>query len=184
MGEAFTTGGDFMARPDTSEFNPYFELYIGKVPDGEIVETLSIQLDEFVTFLDGVGEDKSAFRYEPKKWSIKEVVGHIIDCERIFGARALAIARRDQTPLPSFDQDVYVAEGKFDDRTLEDLIGEFEHLRRSHLSLFSSFGEDVWLQRGNAGDNEVSVGAIAWIVAGHLIHHVGVVKECYLQARD
>ena len=169
-----------MTRPDTSEYNPYFERYIGKVLGGAILEMHSAQLDEFVAFLNGVGEEKSAFRYAPEKWSVKEVVGHIIDTERIFGARALAIARRDSTPLPSFDQDAYVEGGNFDDRKLSDLVAELENLRRSHLLLFASFDDETWLQMGNAGGNDVSVRAIAWILAGHLIHHVGVVKERYL----
>jgi hypothetical protein len=169
-----------MTRPDTSEYNPYFERYIGKVPDGPIMKLLSTQQDEFVAFLDGVGEEKSAFRYAPEKWSVKQVVGHVIDTERIFGTRALAIARGDRTPLPSFDQDAYVDGGNFDDRTLSDLVAEFENLRRSLLLLFASFDDEIWLRTGNAGGNDVSVRAIPWILAGHLIHHVRVLKERYL----
>ena len=171
-----------MAKPDPSEYNPYFERYVGKVSDGDILETLFSQRGTFVDFLDTIGEDRSSLRYSPEKWSIKQVVGHIVDTERIFGARALAIVRGERAPLPSFEQDDYVAEANFDDRALVSLAAEFESLRRSHLALFGSFDDQLWLRRGMAGGNEVSVRAIAWILAGHLIHHEGVLRERYLGA--
>jgi len=169
-----------MTRPDPSEYNPYFERYIGKVADGDILETLSRQLDDFKPLLDNIDEGKAAHRYAPGKWSIKEVVGHIVDTERIFGARALAIARGEQAPLPSFEQDDYVEEANFDGRTLASLTDEFANLRRSHLLLFASFDDEVSRRRGTAGGNSVSVRAISWILAGHLLHHQTVIKERYL----
>jgi hypothetical protein len=173
------SGGDFVTRPESNQYKPYFETYIGKVPEGDIRETLSAQLDEFTDYIKDIGEDQATFRYSPEKWSVAEVIGHIIDCERIFGARALAIARSDETPLPSFDQDAYVANGNFNSRTLADLAEEFTSLRRSHLVLFGSFDEVGWERRGMAGGNEVTVKAIAWILAGHLIHHWLVLKDRY-----
>ncbi len=95
------SGGDFVTRPEINEYKPYFETYIGKVPQGDIRETLFTQLDEFTDYIRNIGEDQSTFRYAPEKWSVAEVVGHIIDCERVFGGRALAIVRGDKTPLPS-----------------------------------------------------------------------------------
>ena len=168
-----------MTRPESNEYNPYFETYIGKVPEGDIRETLFTQLDEFTDYIRDIGEDQATFRYAPEKWSVAEVVGHIIDCERVFGGRALAIVRGDKTPLPSFDQDAYVANGNFDSRTLADLAEEFSNLRRSHLVLFGSFNEAGWEQCGTAGGNEVTVRAIAWILAGHLIHHWLLLKDRY-----
>lgn len=172
-----------MAKPDPSEYNPYFERYIGTVSDGEILEILISQREAFVDFLDTVGEERASLRYAPGKWSINQVVGHIVDTERIFGARALAIVRGERAPLPSFEQDEYVEEANFDDRTLASLTAEFESLRRSHLALFGSFDDELWLRRGMAGGNEVSVRAIAWILAGHLIHHEGVIRDRYLKTR-
>lgn len=169
-----------MNKPAPSEYAEYFDRYIGKVPDGDILELLSAQLDDFLGMLESVGEEKAGFRYAPGKWSIKELVGHVVDTERIFGTRALAVARGDQTPLPSFEQDEYVEGGNFDARTLKSLTEEFASLRRSHLSLFQSFDEEVWNRRGSAGGNEFTVRAIAWTVAGHLIHHAEVLKERYL----
>jgi hypothetical protein len=169
-----------MMKPQPTEYAPYFDRYVGKVPDGDIREALSAQLDEFLDLLAGIGEEKAGFRYAREKWSIKELVGHVVDCERIMGARALAIARGDQTPLPSFDENDYVEGANFDARTLMDLSEEFENLRRSHLVLFRSFGGEEWGRRGTAGGNEFTVNAIAWTIAGHLIHHVGVLQERYL----
>jgi hypothetical protein len=169
-----------MTRPEPSEYAPFFDRYIGKVPDGDILETLSTQLDEFLDLLAGIGEERAGFRYAQGKWSIKELVGHVVDGERIFGSRALAIARGDETPLPSFDENAYVDRANFDARTLEDLSEEFESLRRSHLALFGSFGGEEWDRRGTAGGNEFTVRAIAWTVAGHLIHHAEVLRERYL----
>jgi hypothetical protein len=173
-----------MAKPDPSEYNPYFERYVGKVSDGDILETLVTQRGAFVEFLESIGEERASLRYSPEKWSIKQVVGHIVDTERIFGARALAIVRGEKAPLPSFEQDDYVEEANFDDRTMVSLMAEFESLRRSHLALFGSFDDGMWLRRGMAGGNEVSVRAIAWILAGHLIHHEGVIHERYVQDRN
>lgn len=168
-----------MTRPEGNDYNPYFETYIEKVPESDIRETLRVQLSDFTEYLKSIDENHAKFRYAPEKWSVAEVIGHVIDCERIFGARALAIARADKTPLPSFDQDAYVANGNFDSRTLADLAEEFSGLRRSHLVLFNSFDESRWELRGTAGGNEVTVRAIAWIIAGHLIHHWSVLKDRY-----
>jgi uncharacterized damage-inducible protein DinB len=169
-----------MNRPEKSEYAPYFERYVGKVPDGDIRDFLFSQLTEFGGLIGTIGEERAAYRYAEGKWSVKQVVGHIVDTERIFGYRALAIARGDKTPLPSFDQDAYVEGGGFDARSMTDIAVEFTTLRQSMIRLFGSFDEKAWLQRGSAGDNEATVRAIAWIIVGHLIHHRGVLLERYL----
>ena len=169
-----------MDRPDKSEYAPYFERYINKVPDGDINELMFSQFTEFGSLIGTISEDLAAFRYATGKWSVKEVVGHIIDCERIFGYRALAIARKDKTPLPSFDQDAYVKNGGFNARTMTDIAVEFTTLRQSMIRLFGSFDETAWNRRGSAGDNSVTVRAIAWIQVGHLKHHWDVLKDRYL----
>ena len=169
-----------MAKPDSSEYAPYYETYISEAPDGDILDILRGQSAEFADFLASIGEDRAGHRYEAGKWSVKEVVGHVVDTERIFGTRALAIARGERTPLPPYDQDEYVAQADFDSRTLAGLLEEFVALRRSHLVLFASFADEVWLRRGVAGGNRASVRGLAWILAGHVIHHENVIRARYL----
>lgn len=167
-------------QPDTNEYATYYGKYISLVPVGDVVETLRRQLDETLSLLLSLNEDQAASRYAPDKWSIKEVVGHIIDTERIFAHRAFRFARNDQQPLPGFEQDGYVAAAAFDNRRLSDLAAEFEHLRRANLYLFSSLDEAAWLRRGVASETEVSVRALAYIMAGHEAHHMQIVRERYL----
>jgi uncharacterized damage-inducible protein DinB len=167
-------------QPDSNEYAPYYGKYLALVPAGDVVETLSRQLDETLSLLRGLSEDQAASRYAPGKWSIKEVVGHVLDTERIFGHRAFRFARNDQQPLPGFEQDGYVATAAFGNRRLSDLADEFEHLRRANLCLFASLDETAWLRRGVASDNEVSVRALAFIMAGHEAHHMQIVRERYL----
>ena len=135
-------------RPDASEYAPYYEKYISLVPAGEVVATLSEQLDETLALLRGLSEEQAGARYAPDKWSIKEVVGHVIDTERIFSHRALRFARNDQTPLPGYEQDDYVRAAGFDRRTLADIASEFEHVRRATLALLRSLDAEAWLRRG------------------------------------
>ena len=167
-------------QPQPTEYAPYYEKYIALVPEGDIVATLSRQLDDTLSFLRGLTEAQGNSRYAPGKWSIKELVGHIIDGERIFAHRALRFARNDQTPLPGFEQDDYVRAGNFDNRQLSDLTDEFEQVRRATLSLLRSFDDEAWLRRGAANDTEVSVRALAYILAGHETHHKQILRERYL----
>src|SRR5215207_4038892 len=168
------------ARPAKDEYAPYYEKYTSLVPEGDVVETLARQLGETLALLRSVPEDKAGSRYEPGKWSVKEVVGHIIDTERIFAYRALRFARGDRTELPGFEQDGYIEAAAFDSRTLADLAEEFEHVRRSTLKLFGNLSGEAWLRRGTASGNEVSVRALAHIAAGHELHHVNILKTRYL----
>jgi uncharacterized damage-inducible protein DinB len=167
-------------QPDATEYAPYYGKYISLVPAGEMVATLSRQLDNTLALLGGLSEAQADSRYAPDKWSIKEVVGHILDTERIFGHRAFRFARNDRTPLPGFEQDDYVRAANFGQRPLADLAGEFEHVRRSNLYLFRSLDDEAWLRRGVASDNEVSVRALAYIIAGHETHHMQLVQSRYL----
>jgi DinB superfamily len=167
-------------RPQATEYLPYYERYISLVPDGDVLRTLTEQLDSTLSILRSLPEEKAGFRYAPGKWSIKEVVGHIIDGERIFAYRALRFARNDQTPLPGFEQDDYINNATFDDCKLSDLIDEFEHVRRGNLLMFRQLDDEAWTRRGIASDAEVSVRALAYILAGHERHHMKVLKEKYL----
>src|SRR5690348_12619159 len=133
-----------LARPSSREYAPYYEKYIALVPEGDIVTSLERQLDTTLTLLRGIGEAEASRRYAPDKWSIKEVVGHLIDSERVFAYRALRIARNDQTPLSGFEQDDYVRAANFDTRQLTDLAEEFEHVRRANVHLLKALNEEAW----------------------------------------
>ncbi|MBA2734297.1 MAG: DinB family protein [Acidobacteria bacterium] len=167
-------------RPDASEYASYYEKYVSLVPEGEIVATLSHQLDETLSTLRGLTEAQANSRYAPGKWSVKELIGHVIDGERIFGHRAFCFARNDQAALPGFEQDDYVRAANFDARQLSDLADEFEHVRRANLFVLRSLDNEAWLRRGTASDNEVSVRALAYIMAGHETHHLRILRERYL----
>jgi uncharacterized damage-inducible protein DinB len=167
-------------RPDATEYAPYYEKYVSLVPKDDVVATLSRQLEETLSTLRGLTEAQADSRYAPGKWSIKELVGHMIDGERIFAHRALRFARNDQTPLPGFEQDNYVFAGNFNNRRLSNLADEFEQVRRATLSLLRSLDDEAWLRRGVASDNEISVRALAYIIAGHETHHMQILRTRYL----
>lgn len=169
-------------RPATTEYDPYYERYISLVPDDNIVQTLGGQLAETLTVLGAISEAQAGYRYAPDKWSIKEVIGHVVDTERIFAYRALRFARNDRTPIEGYDQDEFARYGGFDARTLADLAQEFEHVRRANMVLFSSFNEAVLARHGTANQVEVSVRALLYILAGHERHHMNVLKARYLSA--
>lgn len=169
-----------MPRPVPGDYAEYYHGYIERVPDGDIVAFLDAQRVELCDFVRSMDESMGDFRYAEGKWTVKEVVGHVIDCERVFGCRALVFARGDRSPMPSMEQDDYVASGNFAARTLGDLADEFDALRSSHVVLFRSFGDEVWARRGTASGFEFTTNAIAWILAGHALHHAGVLEERYL----
>jgi len=168
------------ARPQASEYAAYYEKYISRVPDGDVVGTLRTQLEETLSLIRGIPESRGDFRYAEGKWSIKELIGHVIDSERVFTYRALRFGRGDTTPLSGFEQDDFVRGADFSKRSLRDLADEYEHVRRATISLFSSFEGSVWDRRGAANNNEVSVRGLAFITAGHERHHVEILKTRYL----
>jgi hypothetical protein len=167
-------------RPEPTEYDPYFWKYIDLVPDGEIVRILSSQIEKTLLLLRNVSEEKAVESYAPGKWSIKEVVGHIIDTERIFAYRALRIGRDDKTPLAGFEQDDYVVNTDFNARTLTSLTEELAAVRSASVHLFKHFSDAEWLRRGTANQSEISTRALAYNVAGHELHHVGILKSSYL----
>lgn len=168
------------ARPETVEYHEYYHRYVQLVPDGNVVDTLERQLAETLELLGSISEEQAAHRYAEGKWSIKELVGHIADTERIFAYRALRIGRGDKTPLPGFEQDDYVPQGGFDGRTLVDIADEFANVRRATLSLFRSFPAEAWVRTGTASERPISVRAIAYITAGHELAHKAILRERYL----
>lgn len=170
-----------MTKPGSDEYAAYYQKYVALLPDSDVVAILSSQLDSTTALLGSIDETKAGSRYAPDKWSIKELVGHLIDTERVFAYRAMRFARNDQTPVSGFEQDDYVLHGEFDSRTLADLAAEFEHLRRSNIHFFQGLGEGAWGRRGTANDSEVSVRALAHIIGGHEAHHVNILRTRYLQ---
>lgn len=169
-------------KPDTTEYLPYYGKYVSLVPDGDILNVLGKQIEETVGLLNGIPESRANFRYAPDKWSIKELVGHVIDTERIFAYRALRFARNDKTPLPGYEQDDYVSNASFDSCTLTDLASELKTVRQSTLFLFKHLDESAWMRRGLANDSEASVRALAHIIAGHELHHREILRSRYLSA--
>ncbi len=169
-----------IARPGTDEYSPYYGTYIGKVPDGDLRSMLSSQLAETLALIRSIPESRGGHRYAPDKWSIREVLGHLADSERIFSYRALRIARGDATPLPGFEQNDYVPVGRFDARSLRDLADELAAIRQATIHLFAHLDQAALERRGTASGKSVSVRALAYIIAGHELHHVGILKTRYL----
>jgi len=169
-----------LSRPDPSEYGAYYGRYINLVPEGPIVTVLRDQIAETLKLLRALPEARGNHRYAPGKWSIKEIVGHVTDGERVFSYRALRIGRGDETPLPGFEQDDYVKNGGFDSRPLGDLLDELETVRRATVQLLAPLDEAAMLRRGTASGFPVSVRALAYITAGHELHHRNILKERYL----
>lgn len=169
-----------IAPPDASEHAPYYGKYIALVPGDDILSTLEARQHETIRFLSSLTEQQAAHRYAPEKWSVKEVIGHIADSERIFAYRALRIARADRTPIEGFEQDDYVRAAGFDRLPLGGLVAEFTAVRQATIRLLESLPADAWQRRGVANNNEVSVRALAYMIAGHEIHHLQIVREKYL----
>ena len=168
-----------MNRPIESEYAPYYEGYIAQVSESDIMPVLRSQLDELDVLLGRVEPDQETFRYAEGKWSIRQLVGHLIDTERVFGYRALCIARGEQQNLPGFDQNDYMLTAPYKLIELEDLLSEMRLVRLSNIAMFRTLDEDAWNRVGIANANEVTVRALAFIMAGHVRHHMNVLREKY-----
>lgn len=167
-------------HPVAGEYAPYYDRYVSKVPAGDLLGTLESQRRETQLLLAGLSEQKALHRYAPGKWSIKEVIGHVTDAERVFCYRALSFARGDTNPLPSFDEQAWAPAGHFDARPLAELAAELDAVRRATIALFAGLPREALARRGVASNNAVSVQALAWIIAGHERHHVAILREWYL----
>jgi hypothetical protein len=168
-------------KPNEDEYAPYAIQYISLIPDDRLVlEHLRANLDTTQAFLRTVPVDKLLYRYADGKWTIKEIVQHISDDERIYAYRALRFARNDPTELPGFEQDEYTRNAGANARTLEDLLGELATVRAATLSLYDGLGEDSLRRSGIASGNVMSVRAIAYHIAGHELRHVNIIRERYL----
>jgi len=169
-------------RPQSDEYAISFKKYVDAVPDGELVAILESQLKDWQRLLTPLREEAGDFRYAPGKWTIKEVLGHVTDAERIFSYRLLRIARGDKTPLPGFEQDDYIKTAKSSSRRLKDLREEFEAVRRSSLALLVSLDDEALKRTGTASGNLVSARAMVFVIAGHDGHHLQILREKYLPA--
>jgi len=170
-----------MERPQAGEYAPFYERYISQVQGDDILATLDEQRRQMLLLLSGCSEADGDIRYAEGKWSVKEVIGHICDAERIFLYRALRIARGDATPLSGFDENEYMKSAPFSKLPLQDLIEEFIAVRRASLSLFRALDAEAWTRRGVANQNQVTVRGLAYIVAGHELHHRRILQERYLK---
>lgn len=168
-----------LSRPAPDEHDPYYARYIDRVPDGAVLDRLAAQRDELAELLAPLDDEAALRRYAPGKWTVKEVLGHIIDAERIFTYRALRIGRSDPTPLAGFEQDPYIAAGRFDRRPLRALLAEWRAVREATLALLEGFEPEAWSRRGTASDAPVTVRALAYISAGHVEHHLAILRERY-----
>lgn len=169
-----------IGRPETTEAAPYYFTYINQVTGDDPLATLESQLPESVNFFLTISDEKSLHRYAPDKWSIRQVLSHIADAERSFAFRALWFARGFDTQLPSFDQNIAVAGAQADNYTWATHIEDFRRVRLASLSLFASLPPEAWMRRGIASDNPFSVRSLAFIAAGHLSHHLRILRERYL----
>lgn len=169
-----------MRRPEPTEFADYYATYVNKVPDGDIRQILEAQSIEVPRLLEAIPEAQADYRYAAEKWSIREVLAHLSDCERLFTFRAFWFARGFDGPLPSFDQNVAMTEANANARTWADHLAEFRAVRAAALALFENLSAEAWDRRGIASDNPVTVRALAYITAGHVAHHIGLLKERYL----
>lgn len=171
-------------RPVISEYDSYFSKYVNLVPDGDILEILEQQNKETNILLKDISNTQGLFKYSPNKWSMKEVIGHLTDTERILGYALLCIARGEVISLPNYDKNVYVQSAAFDKHSMEDLLANLSIVRKSTLQLLKSLNSEDWLRRGIANGSEVTVRALVIILAGHELHHRKIIKEFYIGSQD
>lgn len=168
-----------MSVPASDEYPPFFARYVSLVPEADIVPALDAQIDLLQRLAAGVGVDRELHAYEPGKWSIRQVIGHVIDAERVFAYRALCFSRGESHSLPSFDENAYVDHARFNERTLADLADEFTLLRRANVKMFDALAPAQWAMGGVANGKSITVRAQAYVMAGHVRHHTGILRDRY-----
>ena len=168
-----------ISAPEPAEYSPFYADYIREVGTADPLAAMRTQLESTGALLDGVPEARGVYRYAPGKWSIREIVGHLADTERIMSCRALRLARGDRVALPGFDENEFVAAAGFDRRTLASLLDEWRAVRRASIALFEGLAEDDLLHRGIVNDGPMSARALAWIIPGHERHHLNVLQKRY-----
>jgi uncharacterized damage-inducible protein DinB len=165
---------------ESTEYAPHFETYIKLVKGNNLIEELEITLHDFIRFVQNIPMDKFEYRYAEGKWTIKEIIQHIIDAERIFSYRALRISRNDKTPLPGFDENHYVDNTEANNRSIQELLSEMSAVRHATLFLFKSLSAEQLIRMGVASNKEISTRALGYLTIGHMIHHQNVYVERYL----
>ena len=168
-----------MLRPEKNEYAEFYAYYVSLVEETNVVSALQNQAGELRNLFTEISAEKENFRYAPSKWSVKELLGHLTDGERVFSYRALRISRGDRTPLAGFEESNYVANSNFGDSSFADLVEEFSLLRAANVFLFKNLTEEAWLRVGTASDAAVSVRALAFIMVGHVCHHMNILRERY-----
>jgi DinB family protein len=171
------------SRPAANEHAPYYSRYIDRVPAGDIVEILRNQIVETSKFLRDIPSDRTTSGYAPGKWTIRDIVGHLADTERIMSYRALRFARGDRTPVPGFEESDYAPFAHASEREMADLVSELQLVRAATVALFAGLPADAWRRAGSASGNEITVRALAAVIAGHERHHLAVIRERYLSGR-
>ncbi len=169
-----------MRRPETTEYAPYYERYVSLIGETDITAVLEAQPTELQDIFTPLSEEDALFAYDEGKWTMKEVISHLIDGERIFAYRALRIARDDKTPMEGFEQDGYIEYAFANDRSIADLLEEFKLLRRANMLMFNHMNDDAWNRMGTASGSPVSVRGLGYIMAGHVKHHANILREKYL----
>jgi DinB superfamily len=175
-----STSASLVGRPESTEHAEYYSRYISLVPEDDLLTTMRAQTDATLSFLRALPEAVGDLRYAPGKWSVKELIGHVIDSERVFAMRAIYFARLDRAPLPSFEQDDWVKAASFAAQPLNELIAEFEHVRRGNLYFFKHLTPEAWLRRGTASGYEFTVRALAYVIVGHERYHLEILRSRYL----
>jgi len=169
-----------MSLPQRTEAAPYYFTYIDLISGDDILQTIEAQLDGTSRFLSGVSEEKSLYRYARDKWSMRQVISHVNDTERVFAFRAMWFARGCSDPLPSFDQNIASNAARADDHSLASHVQEFRKIREATIALFRNLPAEAWARGGIASENSVTVNALAFIIAGHVAHHAAILRERYL----
>jgi prepilin-type processing-associated H-X9-DG protein len=169
-----------VTKPLETEYAPHFHTYISKVPHNNLSDALHDSHQKVLELLKSIPEEKYNYRYAEGKWTIKEIVAHLIDCERIFVYRALTFARKDKSELPGFDEEEYTPESNASNRSMQSLMREYEHLRKSNILFFDGLTEEMSMRKGIANGKEISVRALGFAISGHELHHMQVIRERYL----
>lgn len=169
-----------MKNLQPTEYPEHYTSYVNEVKSLDIIEALEESLWDFVRFIEDIPIDKHEYQYQPGKWTIKEIILHIIDAERIFGYRALRFARFDTTPLAGFEENDYVPISNANNREVKSLLAEFVAVRKATIALFENFTEEMLLHKGIASNGEISVRALGFIISGHCMYHQNVIRERYL----
>lgn len=168
-----------LTRPSPADYADYFQGYVDRVPDGDVLAQLEPQCDRMQRLLRGVGEERGGFTYAPGKWTVKRLALHLADGERMFAYRAMCVARGDTQSLPGFDENAYAGNDGSDDRTLASIVDEYASVRAATVTLFRGFDDDAWRRRGTANGQPVLVASLPWIVLGHDLHHFAMLQERY-----